>query len=200
MFGVYASNFSGGRTTDIVLTQKLNGTEFPIAGMSPLGRDIYTLGIRFPTYGSFANVSMGEAFGEASLKQALHYTADSFASVYLHNEGGGKFSSHVLPNLAQLSPMRGIIADDVDSDGHLDLIIAGNLYDGEANTARADAGNGLWLRGDGKGHFEAVSPMESGFLTPRDVAGLTLINTARGKAVLVSNVADSLQIFAIGKH
>jgi len=56
------------------------------------------------------------------------------------------------------------------------------------------------LKGDGKGHFEAVSPVESGFLAPRDVAGLALINTARGKAILVSNVADSLQVFAIAKH
>jgi hypothetical protein len=200
VFGIYAGNFSGDRTTDIVLTQKLNGTEYPIAGLSPLGRDIYTLGIRFPTYGSFANLSMDEAFGKAQLKSALHYTADTFASVYLHNEGGGKFSSHPLPNLAQISPIRGIIAHDVDADGNLDLVLAGNLYDAEANTTRADAGNGLWLKGDGKGHFEAVSPAESGFLAPRDVAGLALINTAHGKAVLVSNVADSLQVFAIGKH
>jgi len=199
-FGIYASNFSGSRTTDIVLTQKLNGTEYPIAGMSPLGRDIYTLGIRFPTHGSFANLSMSEAFGKAQLKPALHYTADNFASVFLHNDGGGKFSSHVLPNLSQISPIRGIIAHDVDADGNLDLIVAGNLYDAEANTTRADAGNGLWLKGDGKGYFKPVSPIESGFLAPRDVAGLALINTARGKAVLVSNVADSLQVFAIGKH
>jgi hypothetical protein len=200
VFGVYASNFSGSQTTDIVLSQKLNGIEYPFAGMSPLGRDIYTLGIRFPTYGSFANASIGEAFGETQLKQTLHYTVDTFASVYLHNEGGGKFSSHVLPNLAQMSPVRGIIAHDVDGDGNLDLILAGNLYDAEANTARADAGNGLWLKGDGKGHFGAVPPVESGFLAPRDVAGLILINMPPSKTVLVSNVGDSLQLFRIGKH
>jgi hypothetical protein len=200
VFGVYASNFSGSQSTDIVLTQKLDGTEYPIAGMSPLGRDIYTLGIRFPTYGSFANVSMGEAFGEVQLKQALHYTVDTFASVFLHNEGGGKFSSDALPNLAQISPVRGIIAHDVDGDGNLDLILAGNLYDTEANTARADAGNGVWLKGDGKGRFVAIPPVESGFLAPRDVAELTLINTPAGKAVVISNIGDSLQAFRLRKR
>jgi len=55
-------------------------------------------------------------------------------------QGGGKFSSHPLPNLAQISPVRGIIAHDVDADGNLDLVLAGNLYDAEANTTRADAG------------------------------------------------------------
>src|SRR5436309_12631371 len=135
-----------------------------------------------------------------SLKQALHYTVDTFGSVYLHNEGRAKFSSHALPRLAQISPVRGIVAHDVDGDGNLDLILAGNLYDAEPNTTRADAGNGLWLKGDGKGHFVAVAPVESGFLAPGDVAGLTLIKAGGGKAVLVSNAGDSLQAFSLRKR
>jgi hypothetical protein len=133
--------------------------------------------------------------GSAELKGAVHYQADTFASMYLHNDGGGKFSARPLPNLAQISPIKGIIADDIDGDGNLDLIVAGNLYDSEPNTPRADAGNGLWLRGDGKGHFTPVSPAESGFLAPLDVSGLALIHTARGKSVLVANTADSVQAF-----
>jgi enediyne biosynthesis protein E4 len=77
------------------------------------------------------------------LTRALHYQVDTFASMYLHNSGGGAFSASPLPNLAQIAPVKGIIATDVDGDGHLDLIVAGNLYDAEPNTPRADAGNGL---------------------------------------------------------
>jgi hypothetical protein len=120
--------------------------------------------------------------------------------MYFHNDGGGKFTASALPNFAQISPIKGIVTDDVDGDGHLDLIVAGNLYNAEPNTPRADAGNGLWLRGDGRGHFAPVSPRESGFLAPLDVAGLALINTQAGKAVLVANSGDSLQVFAIRKR
>jgi hypothetical protein len=88
----------------------------------------------------------------------------------------------------------------VDQDGHLDLVVAGNLYDAEPNTPRSDAGNGLWLRGDGHGHFTPVLPSESGFLAPLNVTGLALIGTSTGKAVLVANNADSLQAFAIRKR
>ena len=88
----------------------------------------------------------------------------------------------------------------MDGDGNLDLIVAGNLYDAEPNTPRADAGNGLWLRGDGKGHFTPVPPTQSGFLAPLNVSGLTLINTPSGKAVIVANSGDSLQTFTIRKH
>jgi hypothetical protein len=168
--------------------------------MAPLGRDIYTLGLRFPTYGSFANATVQQALGTADLKKALHYQADTFASMYFHNDGGGAFSASPLPNLAQISPIKGIVATDVDGDGNLDLIVAGNLYDGDPNVPRGDAGNGLWLKGDGKGHFTPVPPTKSGFLAPFNAVGLALINTPNGKAVIVANSGDTFQAFTIRKR
>ena len=199
-FGVYAADFTGNRSADIVLTQEIHGTEYPVAGLATLGWQIYPLAIRFPTYGSFATASVDQAFGHAQLQQSLHFQTDTFASVYLHNEGGGIFTSSSLPNLAQIAPIKAIIPHDVDGDGHLDLILAGNLYDAEPNTPRADAGNGLWLRGDGRGHFAPVPPGESGFLAPLDVSGLALINRIASKAVLVANTGDSIQVFTIKKR
>jgi len=158
------------------------------------------VGLRFPTYESFSRASIDRIFGPAELGRALHYQADTFASVYLQNNGNGTFTSFPLPNLAQLSPIRGIIAHDVDGDGNLDLIVAGNLYQSEGNTPRADAGNGLWLRGDGQGHFTPVAPVASGFLAPLNVTGLALVKTPAGSAVLVVNNGDSLQAFTVRRR
>ena len=102
--------------------------------------------------------------------------------------------------MAQIAPIKGIVVHDVDGDGHLDLIVAGNLYDAEPNTPRVDAGNGLWLRGDGHGHFTPVSPRQSGFLAPRNVSGLALVNSPAGSTLLVANTGDSLQAFAIRRR
>lgn len=199
-FGIYAGSFAGDRATDIVLTKEQDGKEYPFASLAFFGQPMYQLGIRFPTAGSFAKASVAEAFSSAQLQQGIHYQADTFASMYLHNDGAGRFSAHALPNLAQIAPIRGIIAGDVDGDGHLDLIIAGNLYDAEPNTPRADAGNGLWLRGDGKGNFSPVSPAASGFLASLNVSGLAMVKTPNGRAVLVANTADSLQAFRIRRQ
>ena len=199
-FGVFASAFTGSQSADIVLTQEIGGTEFPYAGLASLGREIYSLGVRFPTYGSFAQASVRQMFTPAQLEPARHYQADTFASVYLHNEGGGVFSSVALPNLAQIAPIKAVIAHDVDGDGHLDLVVAGNLYDVEPNTPRADAGNGLWLRGDGKGRFIPVPPAASGLLAPLKVSGLAVIRTAAGEALLVANTGSALQAFSIRKR
>jgi enediyne biosynthesis protein E4 len=178
----------------------IDGTEYPVGGAVPVAREIYPLGIKFPTYGSFANASIQQMFAPAELQRALHYQTDTFGSVFLHNAGGGAFTASALPNLAQIAPIKGIVVQDVDGDGNLDLLVAGNLYESEPNTPRADAGNGLWLRGDGKGHFTPVSAFKSGFLAPLNVSGLTLLNTPAGRAVLVANSGDSLQAFTIRKR
>ncbi len=195
--GIYAAPFTGGQSFDMLLTQQVGTREFPIASLATLSHDIYTLSVRFPTYGAFASASIDQAFSPAQLKEAVHYQADTFSSMVLHNDGGGAFSTVPLPTLAQIAPIRGIVPFDVDGDGHLDLIVAGNLYDVEPNTPRVDAGNGLWLRGDGHGHFTPVSPRESGFFASRNVAGLALLKTAAGHAVVVANTGDSLQVFRI---
>src|SRR5439155_20884860 len=115
-------------------------------------------------------------------------------------DGRGTFSTFGRPNRAQIAPIKAIIAHDVEGDCHLDLLVAGNLYDAEPNTPRAGAGNGLWLRGDSKGHFTPVPPKKSGFLATLNVSGLALIKTNAGMAVLVANTGDSLQVFRIRKR
>ena len=199
-FEVYAGTFTGNQSTDVVLAETSNGTPYSVAGMAPLGQAIYTTAVRFPTFASFAAAPLNQLLSDEQLQQSIHYQADTFESVFLHNDGGGKFSMTKLPNLAQISPIKGIVLRDVDNDGHLDLIVAGNLFESEPNTPRADAGNGLWMRGDGKGHFLPIAPYESGFVAPRDASGLVLMRTPTGPALVVANVGDSLQVFRIHPH
>jgi hypothetical protein len=194
--GLYASSFTGNNATDLVLTTRQNGKDFPLAGRAMLGQAIYTVGLNFPTYAGYATASVDQLFDPAVLRRAAHYEADTLASLLLENTGHG-FHATRLPPEAQIAQLRGIVTTDVDGDGNLDLIVAGNLYDTEPNTPRADAGNGLWLRGDGHGRFTPVSPAESGFLAPLNVTGLGLVKTPTGSAVLVASPGDSLSTYII---
>ena len=64
-----------------------------------------------------------------------------------------------------------------DNDQINDLLIVGNMYHAEIETARNDAGNGLLLKGVGDGSFKEVSVSESGFFAPGDSKkNLTLNN------------------------
>jgi len=196
-FGIYAASFTGSQKTDVILTQTTAGRDYPLAGAPTLAQEIYTVGVRYPTFQAFSTASIDQLFSPAQLQRALHYEVDTFASLYLQNDGHGTFSATALPALAQIAPIRGIILHDVDGDGNPDLLVAGNLYDTEPNTPRADASNGLWLRGDGRGHFTPVPSISSGFLAPLDVTGLAAIKTPTGTTVLIANYGDSLSAFAI---
>ena len=165
--------------TDIVLTQEIGGKEYPLAGMVPLGREIYPLALRFPTYGAFADGDRcRQLFGPAQLRRRDPLSGRHVRERLSAQRRWRRVQRRPrFPTLAQIAPIKAIVAHDVDGDGHLDSIVAGNLYDAEPNTPRADAGNGLWLRGDGRATSLPVPPRESGFLAPLNVAGLALINT-----------------------
>jgi hypothetical protein len=198
-FGVYAGDFSGDQVTEIVFTQEVDGTEYPYYGLALLGRDFDALRAAYPTFASFATESVRDIFGAARLRDAQHYQADTFSSVWLKNEGDGQFSAVDLPPIAQISPIRGIVIDDLDGDGRVDLLVAGNTLRTEPNTAPADAGKGLWMRGDGLGGFTPISPAASGFLAPHDVRDLALVRTPAGKLVVVANNGGTLQVFTVGR-
>jgi hypothetical protein len=199
-FGVYAGDFTGNRSTDVLLTQEIDGVEYTLSGLVPLGRSIYQLALRYPGYAAFARTPVAEIFGRGALDSAVHYQADTFASMLLRNDGKGAFSASPLPGQAQISPIEAIVVRDLDGDGNLDLVVAGNLAETEPNTPPANAGIGLWLKGDGRGGFTPAPSMQSGFLAPRDVAAMATIRIQGEDALLISNTADSLQVFVPGRR
>jgi hypothetical protein len=165
--------------------------------LAKLGREIYTVGIAFDSFESFSRASVEQVVGPQTLAQAIRYQADTFASMVLLSQPDGTYTADQLPPLAQISPIQDIEVADIDVDGHTDLLIGGNLYQSEPTAPRADAGNGLWLRGDGQGGFTPVPPMQSGLLAPGDVRQLQLIPSPDGLRLIISNNSKSTQVFRI---
>ncbi|HNE80291.1 MAG TPA: hypothetical protein PKX39_06860, partial [Flavobacteriales bacterium] len=98
----------------------------------------------------------------------------------------------------QTAPINAIIPMDLDGDGRLDLVCAGNNWGAEVETARYDAGTGLVLRGDGKGGFTPMPIVASGLFAWGNVKDLALLRTGPTKdpLIVVANNNDVLQAFA----
>jgi hypothetical protein len=88
-----------------------------------------------------------------------------------------------------------MLIEDFNADGHLDVLMVGNLFVSEIETTRNDAGTGLVLLGDGKNNFKALSHLESGFFARNDAKKVRLVKTDNKKLVLVANNNDRLQVF-----
>ncbi|MEQ8556558.1 MAG: VCBS repeat-containing protein [Cyclobacteriaceae bacterium] len=200
-FEVFADDFDDNGTHDIVLSYHQEGKVFPLRGRQCSSQQMPFIKEKFPNYSSFASSDLIEVYGQESIQNAYHLQANTFASVFIENLGQGQFSFNELPQAAQLSSVNGIIIQDFDEDGFSDILIAGNMFQVEVETARNDAGHGLFLKGNGENSFEPIPAYSSGFFAPGDVKNIQAIKQADGSPlILVANNNDRLQVFTINKN
>ncbi len=200
-FEVYADDFDENGTFDIVLGFHEDDKIFPLRGKQCSSQQMPFIKEKFPSYSAFAASDIAQVYGEEKINRAHHLKAHTFSSIYIENLGQGEFRIDKLPVAAQLSSTNGIIIEDFDRDGLPDLLMAGNMYHSEAETARNDAGVGVFLKGDGKRDFAAIPAHTSGFLAPWDVKNVsTLKGTDGDMLVLVACNDDRLQFFAVYKN
>lgn len=195
-FEVYYYDFDDNGSKDVVLTYYNFGQKFPLRGRQCSSQQVPAIAEKFPTYDMFASSNVSQIYGEDKLEHALHNAATTFASTYFENKGNGQFEAHTLPVECQLSTINDMIIDDLNGDGHPDIITAGNMYNVEVETERADAGIGAVLLGDGKGQFRALVKAESGLDLNYDVKSLLKINTTRGKLLLAGCNNEPLKVYS----
>ena len=147
-FEVYYYDFDENGSKDVVLAYYNFGTLYPLRGRSCSSQQVPMIKDKFASYDLFASADLVDVYEEDNLEQSLKYEATIFASVYLENTGNGSFNVHELPAEAQLSSINDIVIDDYNQDQHSDILVAGNLYGAEVETARNDAGVGLVLLGE----------------------------------------------------
>ena len=198
-FDVYYNDFDANGNADIVLGYYNKEKHYPLRGFSCSSEQIPDLKKKIVKYDAFASMELKDVYGEEKLKNSLHYSADTFASVYIENIGDGKFKMTNLPNLAQLTNLNDMLISDFNGDGSLDVLGAGNLYVSEIETPRNDAGTGVLLLGDGKGSFTAKRGSEIGFYAAKDAKKLITITNNKKDYYLVGNNNDALQFFELQK-
>jgi enediyne biosynthesis protein E4 len=132
----------------------------PFRDLTTQSLDFPWLRDRFPTHLAYAAADVAEVLGpHASAFQRLE--VNTLESVVFLNRRT-QFEPRPLPPEAQFSPVMGVAVGDLDGDGHEDLFLSQNFFAVRPEDHRLDAGRGLWLKGDGKGGFEAVCGMQSG--------------------------------------
>jgi hypothetical protein len=174
--------------------------EFPAVGRDDILKEMISLKKRFTNYKSYAVATMDEVLSPEQREGALRLMSNTSASCFLRNDGKGKFTIIPLPPQAQISTLNGMVVDDFDGDGNLDVMINGNDYGTEVGVGRYDALNGLMLKGDGKGNFHPQTILQSGFYVPHDGKALVKLQSSDGKYMLAaSQNQDSLKVFQLNR-
>ena len=176
-FEVFVKDFDSNGSLDIVLSYHEKGKVFPLRGRECSSNQMPFIKEKFPSYHDFGVADMPTVYGEENLENALHYSANTFATSYIENLGNLKFKTYELEGIAQFSSVNSILVEDFNGDGNLDALLSGNLYQSEVETPRNDAGYGVLLEGNGKGQFTSRFPNESGLFVKGDVKNAVIVNT-----------------------
>ena len=175
--------------------------EFPAFGRDDIARQLPTIKKKFPTYKPFALASMDEVLTPEQRDSAVQLKANMLQSCYLRNDGGGRFTMIPLPKAAQVSVLNGMVVDDFDGDGNPDVLINGNDYGTEVATGRYDAFNGLLLKGDGAGHFDPQSILQSGIYLPGNGKALVrLVGVGDRYLIAASQNRGPLKLYALNER
>lgn len=201
---IYAKDFDKNNNYDAVPTlflptsqQDKTMVEYPAHVRDDITKQLISFRSKFQNYKSYASAPFSAMFTEDELRGALKLEANWFANSYVKNEGNGKFTITALPMETQTACLNGMLAEDFDGDGALDVLAVGNDYGTEVSVGRYDACNGLFLKGNGKGGFLPATILQSGWYVPGNAKALVKLRGANGKClVAASQNKDQLKMFA----
>jgi hypothetical protein len=188
---IYGKDFDHNGVYDMISSLYLPDSdgvkrEFPAETRDDLLKQMTSMRRKFPSYRSYAKATMDVVLSPEERKGAVILGANNFQTSLYRNDGNGHFTVIPLPPQAQLSAINGMVVDDFDGDGNLDVILNGNDYGTEPSVGRYDALNGLYLKGDGKGNFTSLSILQSGIFIPGDGKSLVKLRSAGGNYLLAA--------------
>ena len=188
---LWRADYTGDGLLDGLFTTYRDGADLPIVPVPTFQKKFPELRRRYPTATEFGVRTPGDLFGDLA-RDADQLTASTFASAVAVNDGAGRFTLRPMPDLAQAEPVYALLADDVDGDGHTDLLLGGGLLNVPPERGRYDAGRGLLLRG------AALAPagLDAGLVLDGEVRALRWARAAGGARLLVVARNDGpLQVF-----
>lgn len=175
---LYSSDLNNDGRLDPIITYFNDGKEYPVASRDELLLQINSLRKIYPTYSQFGKATIQDIFKSVNQSITSKLQIQTTASIFLINNGNGSFDLKELPIEAQVSCITGIITDDFNRDGMVDILLAGNFYPYRTQYGSSDAGKGLLLTGDNKFGFK---PLATNFFISGDVRNMAVVKSASHK-------------------
>jgi hypothetical protein len=201
---IYAKDFNNNGTTwQCIPTKYIIDTdgklkEFPVDGRDEVVEQLPFIKKRFLTYKEFAGATIEQLFTADEIKDAKKYTATWFKTSFIRNKGNGQFTIEELPAVAQFSCVNGMVVEDFNGDGNLDICLNTNDFSTTPSLGRYDALNGLVLMGTGNGTFNPLSIQQSGVFIPGNGRAVCMLGDGTNSAFFAaSQNRGQLKLFSL---
>lgn len=198
---IYAKDYDKNGRIDPVMCHFIEGENYIAHSRDMLIKQINSMRSRFKTYTQYGTTPFDRSFTKKELADAQIMKAETFATSYIENLGGGKFKIKAMPMPTQIAPIFGLLTDDFNGDGYLDVMMTGNSYATEIMVGQYDACKGVVMLGNGDGSFSMWNQNESGFLVDGDAKALVKIKLANNESIYLAsrNRKDLMAYTSISK-
>ena len=173
---IYFKDFDNNGSVDPLFCFYIQGKSYPYITRDELLDQLGIFRKRFTTYKSYADITLPDLFKPEELASFRHARANRMETTFFKSGSDGKFHISALPVQAQYSPVCAIHILDYDKDGNEDVLLCGNINQAKLRFGKWDANYGVLLKGDGKGNFQYISQVDSGFDLRGDVRSVVEIN------------------------
>lgn len=194
---MYVNDFDTNGKSEFIINwyPPLDNQRYPFAPKMELTSQLPGLRKEILKYQDYAPKTYDSLFTQELRELSISYHADYLESAVLWNNGGNQYELRALPLEAQISPVFGIIANDLDGDGQKDIWLGGNFYALKPQVGRHDASRGVFLKGAGVREFTYLPPKHSGIYVKGEVRDAVGITTADGLKILVARNNDRMLQF-----
>ena len=193
---LYAADFDQNGSIDPILECFIGDGHYPYASRDELLDQLVSMRSKFTNYAAYSKAKLTDLFTEQELEQAQKLEIQTLESHYFENTGSG-FKAHKLPGLAQSFPINAILAEDLNEDGILDLVLGGNQSQIRIRLGKIDAGFGLVMIGDGKGNFSPLNPADSGLEIKGDIKSVLRLTFQDSKFLIFGINQQPVQFYQI---
>ena len=177
------------------------GKPYPLVLRDDLIKTVPPWKARFLNYKDYALKTLDDVVPAADRQDAVVKQVRRFESVVMRRGANGAWTLTPLPLEAQLAPVYGIAAHDVDGDGRLDLLLGGNFDGVKPEIGRLAASQGLVLLGTGTpGAFEVSRPADSGFRVSGQVRALARVTTRSGVRIVAARNNAAPLVFSVDRR
>jgi hypothetical protein len=180
---LWVHDFDGNGAIDKVMTRRIAGRDMPVFMKKDMVEQIPGLKKANLRNRDYADRTVQELF-EERIDSAIRWEVSTAASMVALNDGKGRFRTIPLPDLMQLSSVRAIRLTDVNQDGRVDLLAAGNYFDLLPQFCRIDASAGHVAINQGQGSFSVVPSRIAGLSENGQSRHILPIRTPKGQAML----------------
>ncbi len=192
---MYVNDFDGNGSVEQIITVFEGDTAYPMVLRHDLVKQLPGLSRKYPNYHSFQRQSIEDMFSDRQIETSVHLQAQELRSGIAYQLEDGRFTWVPLPREAQISPIRALLAQDLNGDNLPELVTGGNFHFAKPEVGMYDASYGQVFANHGDRIFTFVR--ESGLFMDGMIRDLTWIDGPDGPCLMVFRHNSQPQVFSV---